>query len=214
MVDLVTKILSPDAFEAIYKTIPPRLNKNIDERKLHEDLYHILMGTAWKDWVYDFEYGPTVLKRTELVSGFAYNIEQLMERYKIIEKHYPKSKCPETGREEWFLPKWLSEFTDKFNLDELRVMSEKLRDFEEQGKKLTKNGASPRLSGREYYIEELIKIFEKHTVAKATVSKNDPTDFSFFVMAFFEHAPIKLKNKTIGFSALYKEYHKIKASQG
>jgi hypothetical protein len=212
MVDLVTAILKPEAFEEIYKAIPFRLNQDIDKRKLHEDLYHILMGAARKDWVYDFEYGPTILKRTELVSGFAYDIEQLIKRYKIIEKHYPKSECPETRREEWFIPKWLSEFTDSFDVDKLKVMSEKLRGFEAQGKKLTKNGASPRLSGRRYYIEELIKVFEKYTAINATVNKNDPTDFSFFVMAFFAHAPIHLKTKKIGHSALYNEYQKIKKS--
>jgi hypothetical protein len=213
MVDLVTLILKPDAFEKIYKEIPYRLNKDIDKRKLHEDLYHILMGVGQKDWVYDFEYGPTALKRTELISGFAYNIEQLMERYKIIEKHYPKYKCPETGKEEWPLPKWLSEFTDEFDHDELRVISEKLRGFEERCKKFTENGARPRLSGRRYYIEELIKVFEEHTAAQATVNKTDPTDFSCFVRAFFEHAPIHLKNRDIGCSALYNEFQKIKKNE-
>lgn len=213
MVDLVNIIINPDMLEKIYKSLTSRLSGKINKRDFQEDLYHIVMGAASNDWVYDFEYGPTIQERIRLVSGFADEIERLIKRFKIIEKYYPPYEHPETGDIGWIFPSWLSQFTDKFNVNELKEMAEKLRAFEAQGKEYVKNGAKPRLSGRKYYIQELMRVFEKHTGSKAIVNKTEPTDFGCFVMAFFANAPIYLKNKTIKLGALYNECQKIRKEQ-
>ena len=120
MVNLVPLVLPDDKFDRIYAIIKPYIQSDtLTKNDLHQDLYNIIMGAYQKDWVNDFENGPTVAERKKIIAGFAYELEALHKRYINIKKYYPDLIDPETNNTREQIPEWLSFFTNQIDFNNL-----------------------------------------------------------------------------------------------
>ncbi len=200
--------LSDDAFEEIYLSIKQHLKKGADKKALHLELARIIIFTA--PIAHEKEFGPSHGENTKLINRLHNNVETLLETLMKVEEFYPSVIDPTNGTKYSQTPDWLKPYTDQFDIDNLRSMQNGLEELHEHALDFSDYGKKkPRYSGRIYYIKKLIEVFEAFTGQKAKARENDSTPFSDFVLAFFYHAPIEVKDrKEITGYVVYEEMKK------